>query len=123
MTCFTGIALVLAAVGFYAMLSYSVSLHRQEIAIRIALGASYSSVLRLVMNEGLQLIGIGLATGAVLASGLIRLLQSQIFDVSPMDPVAWITAVLVLIVVAGVAMFEQVRKAIRVDPVAALLEQ
>ena len=123
MTCFTGIALILAAVGFYAMLSYSVFLQRQEIAVRIALGASYSSVLRLVMSEGLRLVGIGLAAGAVLATGLTRLLQSQIFEVSPMDPLAWIAAVLVLIVVAGLAMFDPVRKAIRVDPVVALREQ
>jgi putative ABC transport system permease protein len=123
MTCFTGIALVLAAVGFYAMLSYSVSLQRQEIAVRIAVGASYASVIHLVTSEGLQLVGVGLAAGGVLAAGLSRLLQSQIFDVSPMDPVAWIAAVLVLIVVAGLAMFDPVRKAIRVDPVAALREQ
>jgi putative ABC transport system permease protein len=123
MTCFTGIALVLAAVGFYAMLSYSISLQRREIGVRIALGASYSNVLRLVMSEGLRLVGIGLAAGAVLAAGLTRLLQSQIFEVSPMDPIAWIAAVLVLIVVAGLAMFDPVRKALRVDPVAALREQ
>jgi putative ABC transport system permease protein len=123
MTCFTGIALMLAAVGFYAMLSYSVSLQRQEIAVRIALGASYSKVLRLVMNEGLRLVGMGLAAGAVLAGGLTRLLQSQIFEVSPMDPLAWIAAVLVLIVAAALAMFDPVRKAIRVDPVVALREQ
>jgi putative ABC transport system permease protein len=123
MTSFTGIALMLAAVGFYAMLSYNVSLQRQEIAIRIALGASYSRVLQLVMSEGLRLVGIGLAVGAVLAAGLTRLLQSQIFQVSPMDPVAWIAAVLALIVVAALAMFSPVRKAIRVDPVVALREQ
>ena len=123
MTCFTGIALVLAAVGFYAMLSYSVSLQRQEIAVRFAVGASYASVIRLVTTEGLQLVGVGLAAGGVLAAGLTRMLQSQIFDVSPMDPVAWIAAVLVLIVVAGLAMFDPVCKAIRVDPVAALREQ
>jgi predicted permease len=123
MTCFTGIALLLAAVGFYAMLSYSVSLQRREIGVRIALGASYSNVLRLVMSEGLRLIGIGLAAGALLAAGLTRLLQSQIFEVSPMDPVAWIAAVLVLILVAALAMFGPVRKALRVDPVVALREQ
>jgi ABC-type antimicrobial peptide transport system permease subunit len=105
------------------MLSYSVSLQRQEIAVRIAVGASYSSLLRLVMSEGLRMVGVGLAAGAVLAAGLTRLLQSQIFEVSPMDPVAWVVAVLVLIVVAGLAMFDPVRKAIRVDPVVALREQ
>ena len=123
MTCFTAIALILTAFGFYAMLSYSVSLRRQEIAIRIALGAPYSSVLRLVMSEGLRLIAIGLAVGAVLASGLTHLLQSQIFEVSPMDPQAWIGAVFVLMVVAGLAIFDPLRKAIRVDPVVALRDQ
>jgi hypothetical protein len=117
-----GIALMLATVGFYAMLSYSVSLQRQEIAVRIALGASYSSVLGLVVSEGLRLVGIGLATGAVLAASLTPLLQSQIFEVSPMGPAAWIFAVLVIIVVAGLAMFGPLRKAIHVDTVVALRE-
>jgi putative ABC transport system permease protein len=123
MTCFTGIALMLAAVGFFAMLSYSVSLQRHEIGVRIALGASYWSVIRLVMGEGLRLVGLGLAAGALLAAGLTRLLQSQIFVISSLDPVAWIAAVLILIVVAGLAMFDPVRKAIQVDPVVALREQ
>jgi putative ABC transport system permease protein len=123
MTSFTGIALLLAAVGFYAMLSYSVSLQRHEIGIRIALGASYSSILRLVMSEALRLVGFGLVVGATLAAGLTRLLQSQVFAISSLDPVAWIAAILVLIAVAGLAMFDPVRKANHVDPVVALREQ
>jgi putative ABC transport system permease protein len=123
MSCFTAIALILAAVGLYAMLSYGVFLRRREIAIRMALGAPSSNVLRLVLGEGLRLVGIGLVAGAVLGVGMTRLLQSQIFQVSPMDPLAWIAAVLVLIMVAALAMFDPVRKAIRVNPVIALREQ
>ena len=121
--CFTAIALALAAVGFYAMLSYVVSLQRHEIGIRMALGASTGSVRRLVARQGLWLAGIGLAIGAAAAFGLTRYLRSQLFEVSPLDPASWTVAVLVFAAVSVLATLEPARRATRVNPMIALREE
>jgi hypothetical protein len=86
------------------------------------MGASYSNIVRLVISEGLRLVGFGLVVGATLAAALTRLLQSPIFAISSLDPVVWIAAILVLTAVAGLDMFDPVQKAIHVDPVVSLRE-
>jgi ABC-type antimicrobial peptide transport system permease subunit len=122
-TCFTGVALLLAAVGFYATLSYVVTLQHREIGIRIALGASTSAVRRLVASQGLRLAVIGLALGAVAALGLGPLLRSQLFGVTPSDLAAWSAAVALFAAVAVLATFLPARRAALVNPVIALHDE
>jgi putative ABC transport system permease protein len=117
---FSGLALLLAAVGLYAVLSYTVSLNRREIGIRIALGASASSIRGLVVRQGMALTGAGLMLGVLAALSLTRLLKTLLYQTSPMDPATYIAAPIVLMLVALLAAFLPTRRAIRVDPVDAL---
>jgi putative ABC transport system permease protein len=117
---FAVLALVLAAVGLYATLSYTVSLHTHEIGVRMALGASASRVRGMVMRQGLALAGAGLFTGILAALALTRLLKAQLYEISPMDPVSYFIAPVVLMLVALLAASEPTRRATRVDPIIAL---
>lgn len=120
---FSGLALLLAAVGLYAVLSYTVSLNSHEIGIRMALGASASSVRGLVMRQGMLLAATGLLIGVGVALALTRLLKSMLFETSPMDPVTYIAAPIVLLLAAWLAAFLPTRRATRVDPVVALRQE
>jgi putative ABC transport system permease protein len=120
---FAALALVLAAVGLYATLSYTVSLQTHEIGIRMALGATAARVRGGVLRQGLTLAGVGLAVGIAAALGLTRLLSAQLYAVSPLDPTAYASALLVLLAVALLAAFVPTRRAIRVDPVIALRQE
>jgi predicted permease len=117
---FAFLALTLAAVGLYAALSYTVLLHTREIGIRMALGASAASVQRMLMRQGVTLALAGLAIGIVAALALTRLLRSQLFEISPMDPLTYAVTPLVLMAVAALAAYAPARRATRVDPVIAL---
>ncbi len=117
---FAALALSLAAVGLYAVLSYTVSLDTHEIGIRLALGASTSSVRGMVMRQGMTLAVLGLAEGLLAALGLTRLLKSQLYLISPLDPATYIAAPAVLLLVALIAVFLPARRATRVDPIIAL---
>jgi len=117
---FGALALVLAAVGLYGVLSYSVAQRTREMGVRIAVGASRKDVLALVVGRAMRLTAIGLAAGIVLAAGAGRLLRSQIFGVSPLDPVTFVGAVLLLGAVALLAAWLPARRAARVDPIVAL---
>jgi putative ABC transport system permease protein len=117
---FAVLALVLAAVGLYATLSYTVSLHTHEIGIRMALGASASRVRGMVMRQGLALAGAGLLVGIIAALALTRLLKTQLYEVSPMDPATYFTAPVVLMLIALLAAFLPTRRATEVDPIIAL---
>lgn len=117
---FSALALLLAAVGLYAVLSYTVSLNRREIGIRIALGASASSIRGFVMRQGLALTGAGLVLGILAALALTRLLKTLLYETSPMDPATYVAAPIVLALAALLATFLPTRRAIRVDPVDAL---
>jgi ABC-type antimicrobial peptide transport system permease subunit len=119
-TAFTAIALMLAAVGLYAMLSYVVSLQRHEIGIRIALGAASADIRRMLLRQGLGLAIAGLAIGSTAALGLTRFLHSQLFQVSPLDPASWIAAIAVFLSAAFLATLLPARRGTRVDPVMAL---
>jgi putative ABC transport system permease protein len=117
---FAVLALVLAAVGLYATLSYTVSLHTHEIGIRMALGASASRVRGIVIRQGLTLAGAGLFIGILAALALTRLLKTQLYEVSPMDPASYLIVPVVLMLVALLAASEPTRRATQVDPIVAL---
>jgi predicted permease len=120
LTIFASTALLLAALGIYGLMSYSVEQRTQEIGIRVALGASGSDMLRMVIGRGLLLAGIGLAVGLAAAFGLTRLLQSLLFGVKANDPIAFGAVVVTLAAVAWVAIYIPARRATRIDPLIAL---
>jgi len=117
------LALVLAAVGLYGVMSYSVSRRTREIGIRMALGAGSSNVLRLVLKEGMMLVGGGVAAGMVVAAAVTRLLASFLYDVSPLDSVTFVAIPLILSLVALLANYLPARRATKVDPMEALRYQ
>jgi putative ABC transport system permease protein len=119
-TAFAALALLLAAVGLYATISYSVSLSTHEIGIRMALGASASRVRAMILQQGMTLAVAGLFIGVVIAFALGRLLKTQLYEISPNDPVTYIAVPIVLVLVAALAAFLPTRRATRVDPVVAL---
>ena len=113
---FAGLALVLAAIGTYGMLAYMVGERRREIGIRIALGAARSSVLVLVMKQGLQHTIVGLIVGLVGALGLNRLIASLLFGVEPTDSATLIAVVMTITLVAAFACWLPAWRASRLDP-------
>jgi predicted permease len=117
---FGAMALFLAAIGLYAVMSYSVSQGTRELGLRMALGADAGSVLRLVLSRGLRLTTAGIALGAIAALVLTRLMGNLLYQVSPRDPIAYGFALLVLLGVALLACFLPARRATRIDPVQAL---
>jgi predicted permease len=117
---FGGMALFLAAIGLYAVMSYSVSQSTRELGMRMALGAGTFDILRLVLSRGLRLTIAGIVIGGVAAVLLTRLMGNLLYKVSPRDPIAFASALLILILVALLACFLPARRAMRVDPVQAL---
>ena len=117
---FALVALVLAAVGIYGVIGYSVSQRTQEIGIRMALGAQRSRVLRTVVGQAMTLAAVGIVAGAAGAWGLTRLMQKLLFGVQPSDPATFVAVAGVLALVAGVAASIPGLRATRVDPVIAL---
>jgi len=113
---FAALALALAAIGTYGVMAYSVEERRQEFGIRMALGAYPSSVLGMVLRQGLAVAAVGLLLGVIGAAALTRLLRSLLYDVSPTDTVAFLTAPVLLGMVAAVACLLPARRATRVDP-------
>jgi putative ABC transport system permease protein len=114
------IGLLLAAIGVYGVLSYSVSQRAQEIGVRVALGAGNPQILRLVVGQGLVLAGIGIVTGAVLAGAAMPAARSLLFKVSPFDPLTFSVVAIFLATVAFLASYLPARRAMRVDPVIVL---
>ncbi|HEV2379823.1 MAG TPA: FtsX-like permease family protein [Terriglobia bacterium] len=117
---FAGLALLLAAVGIFGVMAYVVSRRTQEIGVRMALGASRTSVLGMVLGEGLRVVLIGVAIGLVEAFALSRLIKSLLFGVEAADPATFIAVPLVMIVVALAACYVPARRATKVDPMVAL---
>jgi putative ABC transport system permease protein len=120
---FGGMALFLASIGLYAVMSYSVSQSTRELGMRMALGAGASDLLRLVISRGLRLTIAGIVIGAVAALFLTRLMGNLLYKVSPRDPIAFGAALIILTAVALAACFLPARRATRIDPVQALREQ
>jgi putative ABC transport system permease protein len=117
---FAAAALLLAAVGLYGVIAYSVSQRTQEIGIRMALGAGRRLVLGLVLRDGMALTAAGVAIGLVAAAALSRVLQSQLYAVGTLDPVAYGAVVLIFAAVAALASYIPARRAAGVDPIVAL---
>ena len=119
-TIFGGMALFLAAIGLYAVMSYSVSQSTRELGLRMALGASVKDLLRLVISRGMRLTIAGITIGAIAALSFTRLMGELLYQVSPRDPLAFGFALIVMIAVALIACFLPARRAARIDPVRAL---
>ncbi len=120
---FGGLALVLASIGLYGMLTYSVVRRTREIGIRLAIGAQRRSVIWLVLRETLVLVAVGAALGVPAVLVVSRYIESQLFGVSPGDPWAIAGAIGVLLLVAAAAGYQPARRASRVDPMIALRYQ
>ena len=117
---FAGLALVLAAVGLYGVISYSVSQRTREIGIRMALGASHKSVLRLVVGQGMLLALIGVAIGVVASFFLTKFMATLLFGVSATDPLTFVAISVLLMGVSMVASLVPARRAMKVDPMVSL---
>jgi len=117
---FASTALVLASIGIYGVMSYSVTRRTHELGVRIALGATRRDVLKLVVREGMALAGAGIAVGLVAALGLTRLMASLLYGVRPADPATLLTVCLTLGIVAFLASYIPAYRATKVDPMVAL---
>lgn len=117
---FAAVALVLATVGIYGVISFSVRQSTREIGIRVALGAQRGQVFRAVIGQGMALAAVGLALGTAGAVAATRLLERLLFGVTPHDPAAFAAAVFLLAGTAFVACWLPARRAMRVDPALAL---
>jgi putative ABC transport system permease protein len=117
---FAAIALLLAAVGIYGVVSYQVGQRARELGIRVALGATRGQILRVVVGQGLKPIAAGLLAGLIATLALTRLIQALLYQVSPRDP--WTIAAIsaVLAAVACLACYVPARRATKIDPIAAL---
>ena len=119
-TLFGTLALVLASVGLFGLMSYSVSRRTNEIGIRMALGAQREDVLRLVMRESMLLVVIGVATGLAIAAAASRFVTTLLFGLAPTDPRTVFVSIAVMVLVSAVAGYLPARRASRVDPMVAL---
>jgi ABC-type antimicrobial peptide transport system permease subunit len=117
---FGGIALLLAAIGIYGLIAYSVQQRTQEIGIRLALGAEANNVRNMVIFDGMRLTLIGVVIGIAGSFGVTRLITSFLFGVKPWDPVVFVGVPIVLCTVAMVAVWLPARRATRIDPLVAL---
>jgi putative ABC transport system permease protein len=117
---FSIVAVLLAAVGLYGVMTYTVTQRRREIGIRVALGAQRKHIFKLVMSEGALLVLIGTALGLIATAASSRLLSSLLYGVSPTDPQLYGSLPLLLIVIALVACFLPARRALRVNPIVIL---
>jgi ABC-type antimicrobial peptide transport system permease subunit len=117
---FAALALMLACVGIYGVISYLVGQRANEIGVRMALGAQPSDVLRLILGEGARMAVIGIVLGIVAALGLTRFITHQLFSVSAHDPLTFASVALLLVIVALTASYVPARRSMKMDPIVAL---
>jgi putative ABC transport system permease protein len=117
---FSALALVLAAIGIYGVISYSVAQRTHEIGIRMALGADGGGVLRMILAQGAKIAGAGVVIGLAASLGLTRLMANLLFSVSAADPLTFAAVAIALVLVAMLACYIPARRALRVDPIIAL---
>jgi putative ABC transport system permease protein len=117
---FAALALMLAAVGIYGLLAFTVNRRTHEIGLRMALGAPADNVLRLVVSQGMKLVLLGLACGGIASLLLMRLMRGLLFELSPADPLTVAAASLLLALVGALACYIPARRAASVDPMVAL---
>jgi putative ABC transport system permease protein len=120
LTAFALIALVLAGVGVYGVMAYSVSQRTQEIGVRMALGATAESIFRLVLGQAFKLVAMGVVAGLIAAGGLTRLLETLLYETEPLDPWTFAVTAFVLVCVATLASYVPARRGTRITPVEAL---
>jgi ABC-type antimicrobial peptide transport system permease subunit len=117
---FSILALLLASVGIYGVVAYSVNQRTQEIGIRLALGSPRHRILQHVLSEGIKVTLLGCTIGIAAALGFTRVLQSQLFGVTPSDPLTYLVTSLVLLTVALLACWVPAHRATQIDPMVAL---
>jgi ABC-type antimicrobial peptide transport system permease subunit len=117
---FGALGTLLAAIGLYGVIAFSVSRRTREIGVRMAVGADAAGVMRMVMRQGFLLVAFGLAAGLVLAAAAAQVLSGLLYGISAADPIAWLSAVAVMLGAAGLANFIPARRAMRIDPITAL---
>lgn len=120
---FAAVALLLAVIGVYGVLSYAVSQRTQEMGVRVALGAGRGDVLRLIVGQGVRLAAIGIGVGLVGSFAVTRVVRTLLFNVTPTDPVSFIGVSLFLVFIAALASYIPARRATAVDPLIALRAQ
>ena len=120
LTIFGGLGILLACIGIYGALTFNVVQRTREIGIRMALGADRNGVLRMIMSDGLLLVGIGIAIGIVAGIVLTRLLHSLLYGVQPSDPAMYAIALFVVLFVGGAACYIPARRATKIEPSTAL---
>jgi putative ABC transport system permease protein len=120
---FAGIGLLLAAIGVFSVMAYSVSLQTHDIGVRMALGAQPAHILRMILGKGLILVTTGIAVGLAAGFAITRLLSSELFGVSSADPLTFFAVVVVVLVIGCAACFLPARRATRVDPLVALRDE
>jgi putative ABC transport system permease protein len=117
---FAAVAVALAAVGIFGMMAYSVTQRTKEIGIRMALGAQWAQVMRLVMGQSFVLIGAGIVLGVAGAAAVTRYLEGMLFGLTPLDPSTFVAVSLLFAVIALLASYVPARRATKVDPLIAL---
>jgi putative ABC transport system permease protein len=123
LTVFAGVSLLLAVIGVYGVMSYTVAQHTREIGIRMALGAQPRSILKLIVGRGLLLVSVGAVIGVFASFGLTRFIENMLFGVTPTDPLTFVMIVALLGLVALLACLIPAQRAMRVDPIVVLRHQ
>ena len=118
--CFSVFALFMAAIGIYGLIQYSVVLRTHEIGVRVAVGAQRADVLRLILSQGIKIVGIGLLFGVMGSWAATRLIAKLLFGVGPTDPFTFISVSLILVAVALLACYIPALRATRIDPASAM---